>query len=119
MGVIFMSIDIHTEQLLSLKEAARSLPKIDGKTPHASSIYRWCIRGISGVKLDHVRLGRRVVTSKEALNRFVNELAQKDAENLQKSIQTFDIQIVQPNNQSKHRRSQIESAERILHEKGL
>ena len=112
-------LDIHTENLLSLKEAAQSLPKIDGRTPHASSIWRWCTRGLSGVKLDHVRLGRRVVTSKEALNRFVNELAQKESEKLQQSIQTFEIQITPPNNQSKQRRAEIAKAERDLDKNGL
>ena len=114
-----MTIDINTEHLLSLKEASNSLPKIDGRTPHASSIWRWCTRGLSGIKLDHVRLGRRVVTSKEALNRFVNELTRIESEKLQQNIQTFEIQIFPPNNQSKHRQAQIARAERELDKKGL
>ena len=71
-------IDLETESLLSLREAARVVPRLDGHQPHVSTVWRWCRLGVAGVKLDYARLGRRIVTSREALNRFANALALAD-----------------------------------------
>jgi hypothetical protein len=76
--IIPLAIDIRLEKLVSLSEAARSLPPIDGHRPHSSTIWRWIRRGSRGIHLEHVRLGRRTCTSVEALSRFVNALAAAD-----------------------------------------
>lgn len=65
-----MPIDLQSEELSSLTDAARALPAIDGKRPHPSTIWRWCRRGIRDIRLEHVRLGHRVCTSREALRRL-------------------------------------------------
>ncbi len=74
-----MPIDLVSEQALSLSEATRALPPVDGRRPHASTIFRWCKRGLRGVHLEYVRIGNRVCTSREALSRFANRLADADA----------------------------------------
>ncbi len=71
-------IDLSQEDLLSLSEACAALPRIDGKRPHTSTIWRWCKKGVRGVHLEHVRLGHRICTSREALSRFANALAEAD-----------------------------------------
>jgi len=48
-------IDITTETLLSLLDAAKQLP---GR-PHVSTLYRWRIRGVRGVRLETVLVGGR------------------------------------------------------------
>jgi len=73
-----MGIDLQHESIVSFAEAARFLPQISGKRLHTSTIWRWARRGLRGVTLEHAWLGGRVFTSKEALTRFVNKLA--DAE---------------------------------------
>ena len=73
-----MQINIRNEQLLSLSDASRALPPIDGKRPHVSTLWRWCKRGIRGVRLEYVRLGHRICTSREALGRFAQRLADED-----------------------------------------
>ena len=73
-----MPIDLQNEELLSLTDATRALPPIDGRRPHTSTLWRWCRRGIRGVHLEHVRLGHRVCTTREALERFVQRLAEVD-----------------------------------------
>jgi hypothetical protein len=78
-------IDTTQEELLSMSQAAKVCPKIDGKRPHAGSIWRWASKGVHGVQLEHVRVGRRVCTSREALNRFFNELAQATPPTREKS----------------------------------
>ncbi len=55
-------INLQSEQLLTLAAAARHLPT----RPHVSTIWRWAATG----GLETVRLGGRVYTSAEALDRF-------------------------------------------------
>lgn len=62
-----MSIDISMETLLSLADAAKTLP---GR-PHISTLHRWRLRGIRNIKLETVLIGGRRCTSHEALARFV------------------------------------------------
>jgi hypothetical protein len=61
-----VGVDIYSEQLLSLTDAAKSLP---GR-PAASTIFRWRLRGVRGVKLETCLIGGRRYTSMEALERF-------------------------------------------------
>lgn len=69
-------IELGKEDLLSLTEATRTIPPIDGKRPHVSSIWRWIHVGIRGVHLEHLKIGRRIVTSREALQRFFHTLSE-------------------------------------------
>ena len=75
-----MAIDLSNETLLSLTDAAKAVPSLDGKRPHVSTIWRWCRKGIRGVQLEYVRLGHRVCTSEQALARFAQRLADADGE---------------------------------------
>jgi len=62
------------ENLLSLSEAAHSLPH----NPHISTIWRWCKKGCRGTHLEFLRLGGRIFTSAEALRRFGSAMAESD-----------------------------------------
>ena len=74
-------INIEKETTLSLSEAARHLPAIDGKKPHASTLWRWCRKGVGPkqTRLEYVRFGHRIVTSVEAIQRFTERLAEADS----------------------------------------
>jgi hypothetical protein len=61
-----MGVDISCEHLLTLPEAAASLP---GR-PNVSTVHRWRLRGVRGVRLESCRIGGRRYTSVEALCRF-------------------------------------------------
>ena len=65
-----------TEKILTFSEAARRLPKVGGKRPHPSTIWRWGRKGLHGIRLETRRVGGRFVTSEEALERFTKELAE-------------------------------------------
>lgn len=65
-----MSIDIHREHLLSLAQAARMLPS----SPSPTTMWRWCTRGVRGVRLRSVKVGRSRMTSEEALQEFISNL---------------------------------------------
>lgn len=66
------------EELITLTEAAKHLPKVDGKKVAICTLWRWCRLGLRGVFLEYVRVGRRICTTREALLRFFSELADLD-----------------------------------------
>jgi hypothetical protein len=63
-----MTIDLQTETLLSFREAAARLP---GR-PGLSTLHRWRLRGVRGVKLETWLIGGRRFTSQQALERFAS-----------------------------------------------
>lgn len=70
-------IDIRTERLLTLCQAARQLPSLRNNRPiHASTLWRWAKKGLRGVKLEVLPIGGGKATSMEALQRFFAALAQ-------------------------------------------
>jgi hypothetical protein len=75
-----MAIDVFQEQVITLKEASKRLPKInDGKAPNVAAIHRWANRGVrradkSVVRLETIKVGRVLCTSLEALQRFFDRL---------------------------------------------
>lgn len=70
------------ENILSLTEAAKVVPAMDGRRPHTASIWRWCRKGIrrgaKRVTLRYVRLGRRIGIPRDALSEFFVALAAAD-----------------------------------------
>jgi hypothetical protein len=70
------------EGLLGMAETARLLGTFRGGRPcHASTIVRWCLDGVKlrngqRLRLEHIRVGERLMTSKAALLRFLE--AQQD-----------------------------------------
>jgi len=81
---VFDTSSLQTETLISLSEAAKFYQERTGRRPSSSTIFRHARRGIlarSGerIKLNHVRVGGRILTSREAVERFWAELADADA----------------------------------------
>lgn len=66
------------EELITLTQAAKCLPKVDGKKVSVCTLWRWCRKGLRGVFLQYVRVGRRVCTTKPALLRFFTAVADLD-----------------------------------------
>jgi hypothetical protein len=78
-------INLKTEKLISLVQAARMMPRgrRDGAV-HLSTVLRWILRGVKRpdgetVKLEAIRIGCRWLTSVESLQRFGDELTPCDA----------------------------------------
>ena len=68
-------IDTQHETLLALADVPSLIPIRRGKKrPHVSCIYRWCTRGLRGVKLESIQVGGTCCTSREALQRFFERL---------------------------------------------
>lgn len=67
---------LQNEQILTFAEAAKTLPPLNGRRVHTSTIWRWARKGVQGIHLETRRLGGRFVTSAEALERFTAALAE-------------------------------------------
>jgi hypothetical protein len=68
-------IDPLTEDVLSLADAAKTLPaRRGGKRPNISCLYRWTARGCRGVVLESIQIGATRCTSSQALARFFERL---------------------------------------------
>ena len=59
--------------VLSLSEAAKALP---GKIS-TSTIWRWATSGQRGIRLDSLRIGGRLYTSRRALQSFCEAVSQR------------------------------------------
>lgn len=66
-------IDVTSECLMTLSAAATRLPH----RPHISTLHRWRLRGVGGVRLETCMIGGRRMTSLEAIERFVDAVTQQ------------------------------------------
>ena len=99
-------IDLKTEEVLTLTEAARRLPRRRrGKRPHVATLYRWIQHGVRGVKLEAIQVGGTLCTSLEALQRFCERCT--------------DPSSRPPSSTSKSREREITEAERELDAAGI
>jgi hypothetical protein len=72
-------IDIATEEILTLAQAAAELPRRRrGRKTHVSTLYRWTASGCRGVILESIQIGATRATSREALQRFFDRLSAPD-----------------------------------------
>lgn len=62
--------------LLTLEEAAYTLPR----PPHMTTIWRWCRKGLNGIRLEYLRIGGRIYVPREALEAFGRARAAADRE---------------------------------------
>ena len=67
--------------MLTLSQAAKLVP---GR-PHASTIWRWCRRGVLSrngerIRLQHIRMGGKIFTKEIWVEEFGHQLAESDAE---------------------------------------
>ena len=60
------------EELITLTEAAKHLPKVDGKKVSICTLWRWCRKGMRGVFLEYVRVGREPSTPRNCPEDCVN-----------------------------------------------
>jgi hypothetical protein len=66
------------EDVLSLAEAGASLPR--RRTP--ATLWRWCAKGLHGIKLEHRWIGGMIVTSRQAIDRFFADVTAARSEAL-------------------------------------
>jgi len=63
-------IDVTTEELVPFKQASARIQS----RPHISTIHRWRLRGVRGIRLESVLVGNTRFTSVQAIARFIAAL---------------------------------------------
>ncbi len=62
---------ILTEDVLTLAQAQSELQTLTGHRHDKSTLIRWIQRGVGGQRLEGVRIGNQIATSRQALTRFI------------------------------------------------
>lgn len=80
MTIEFAGVELMAEvdAYISLNDARKHFP---GR-PHITTLHRWSLKGVRGVKLETVVIGQRRFVTREAINRFIRRLNTTDAERL-------------------------------------
>ncbi|MDB4380678.1 hypothetical protein N9Z70_04740 [Mariniblastus sp.] len=65
-------IDLNSETILNLDEAAAYFSKICKRKRNRDVVQRWMSRGVNGVILESISVGREQLTSEEAISRWVH-----------------------------------------------
>ncbi len=106
------------ERLITLTEAAKLLPKVNGKKPAICTLWRWCRKGLRGQFLEYVRVGRKICTTREALLRFFTELAEID-ERIEPDRYSKPTFVKGTPITSRQRQRSLAEADAILEEAGI
>lgn len=118
-----MAININSETLVSLTEATKLVPRTGAKRLAISTLWRWCRKGLRGVRLEYVRIGRGIATSQEALNRFFQALAEADRVGVEPGRCTDDersaTSLAAPPLPTANRAAALRDADRILDRAGV
>lgn len=83
-------IDIDREELLTLARAARYVPRRRGRKVHGTTLWRWCVRGYQGLRLEAVRTPAGWATTRQAVQRFLAELARREHERRRRTEERLD-----------------------------
>ncbi len=60
------------EKRISIAQAGRMIANLRGcDRPAIATTYRWCQKGLRNVRLEHAWVGGKIVTSEEAVRRFI------------------------------------------------
>ena len=104
------------DSCVTLAQAAALLPQVSGSKVHTSTLWRWCKNGVRGVTLEYGYMGRRIVTSPEALCRFFAALARQETTPLPPAVARR--RRLRPRT-SDQRRRQLEQANAVLIKAGI
>lgn len=106
-----MTINIENEKLATLTELSKLLPKTNGKRVNTSTLWRWCRRGRHGITLEYLRMGAKIITTQEAMQRFFTALAEKDSNPI--PLPAVKRRRMRPPSNDKRLR-ELEAAEAVL-----
>lgn len=71
-----MTIARFDEPVMTLVEAAGWRERRFGRRPNVATVWRWAIKGMRGVRLRTISLGRYRYTTASALERFIAEISE-------------------------------------------
>lgn len=71
------------DEMVTLVKSAGWFERRFGRRPNAATIYRWATKGVRGVRLSTLAMGRYRYTNEASMERFVAELSQRKAGDVQ------------------------------------
>jgi len=108
-------LDLPDQQPLTIRQAAALIGKMTGRTPYLNTVYRWCVKGTRGVKLQSFCVGRIRFVTVAALERFIDLCsADRPAADAIVSIDVTPHRSPEVSRQSERRAREIEEARQRL-----
>lgn len=108
--------DLDDEVTMTLPEAARHLGAITGTTPHVCTLWRWCLRGCKGVRLESFCVGKKRYVTAAALERFVQNSTARQTPTAVTTVTITPSAEPHVMRHNRNRRDEIEAARRRLDE---
>ena len=109
---------VNREEYLTFAQASHRCPF----RPSISTIWRWARKGLKArsgrlIRLRHLRMGRRLVTTTEWLADFFDRLADADCEDAESSPGKYEPK--RGKSDGSRRQREIEAAEAALRQEGI
>ena len=102
---------------MSLPTAADYIGKLTGQPkPNVSTLWRWCLKGCKGVKLESVCIGSKRYVTASAIERFIAARSEPGAPTPPTTVTIDRHSSPRVQAQSDRRREEIEAARRRLDE---
>ncbi len=70
---------MESDKLLTLGQASATVHELTGRKVSTPSLWRWARKGLNGVRLRYVRVGRAIMTRRQFIEDFFSDLAAADA----------------------------------------
>ena len=100
---------------MSLPTAADYIGKLTGQPkPNVSTIWRWCLKGCKGVKLESVCIGSKRFVTASAIERFIAARSEPSAAPPMTTVAVEHPTSPRTTPQNERRREEIEAARRKL-----
>jgi hypothetical protein len=65
------NMGVLTEDVITIPQACDEIKATTGHKPDRATVYRWVLNGVEGQRLEAVRVGRQILTSRQAITRFI------------------------------------------------
>jgi hypothetical protein len=105
------------ERPLSLPAAADYIGKLTGqRRPNVTTLWRWCLKGCKGVKLDSICIGGKRFVTVSAIERFIEARSLPDASDVSTTAASTPPTLPHVIRHNDRRRQEIEAARRRLDE---
>ena len=108
--------DLSDEKPMTLPAAAPFLDSITGQKPHVSTIWRWCLKGCHGVKLESICIGGKRFVTRSAIERFVEDSTNRQTPTTTTTVSITPQAAPHVMRHNERRRAEIEAARRKLDE---
>jgi hypothetical protein len=107
--------NLSEERPMSLHEAAAYIGKLTGSpNPNISTLWRWCLKGCKGVKLDSICIGSKRYVTVTAIARFIEARSRTEPPATPTAVTVTPRASPYVERHAAHRREEIEAARRSL-----